>query len=260
MTKRPIEDTLIAPHELRELISRLTEAQVEAIDVDHPRTLAAIAADTGIPIERLEAMLKESRGHQKPRWLFVAAGVCLLFGGALAWAIISRQTPPEAPVRELGKWDHEGLIPISQVRYGPDTGFADPVFHPSKPLPAGMSISLVMQPVAWGAGDHYGSRITPEVLERSSEDIKSDLTELMECARVRATERGMTPAVSHADPGLGVLGASFGMQLRIESSNGGAYAAVALPPAGEGDPKEIAQIEAHAGETLLKRYATFYRH
>lgn len=257
MTKRPIEDALIAPHELRELISRLTEAKVEAIDVDHPRTLAAIAADTGIPIERLEALLKESRGHKKSRLPFVAAGVCLLFGGIVAWAMLSRHPQPEPTVRELGKWDHEGLVPINQVRYGPDTGFADPVYHPSKPLPAGMSISLVVIPIAWGAGDHFGRRITPEVLAQSSDDIKTDLVELMECVRTRAKERRMLPAGNHADPGLGVLDASYPMQLRIESSNGGAYVAVALPPAGEGDPKEIAQIEAHATEALLNRYTAY---
>ncbi|HTQ09897.1 MAG TPA: hypothetical protein VMI31_07490 [Fimbriimonadaceae bacterium] len=250
------EGDLIAPHEMRELLSRLTESSVESIRPSEPRTLAGIALDTGIPIEKLQELLLEIRGRKHSHWPLIAMAAVLIL--AALWIATRRSaTVPaaSAPVARTATIDEEGLVALSAVRYGPSEGplRVDPGFSPPKPLPAGIAIAAQIGPVVWGAGDRYGQALHTSPSATQTRSIQSDIEALIAHARLHASRRRLPFSEVGGDSGLIVEGPGDLIQVSIEASNVESTASLRIPPSGQGSDAEIRALVHRASNLLIER-------
>lgn len=256
-------DTLVAPQEIRDLLARLTEYRVESVPIDQPRTLAGLAANTGIPVSRLEAALREVRGEKRRvRPEPVIAGV---LGGALLLAVVVSQLRGQpavaapayissAPVAQAPSTDRQNLVPLTSVTYGPDSGNfqVDPTFEPSVPPPSGIGYYAVVDNILWGAGDRLKVARHSALSDSELHDLRIGLAELLTKAREDATRRkvAVSPG-SFAEPTLSFNGEGFSTQLRIDSYNGSEGVSMRLPPIGSND-KDAQRVIKRAVDRVTK--------
>jgi len=256
-------DTLVAPQEIRDLLARLTEYRVESVPIDEPRTLAGLAANTGIPVSRLEAALREVRGEKRRvRPEPVIAGV---LGGALILALVASQlrsqpavaAPIYAPptiVSTTLTTGQQGLVPLTNVTYGPDSGSyqVDPTFEPSVPPPSGIGYYASVDNILWGAGDRLKVARHSSLTDSEMHDLRAGLTELLAKAREDATRRKMPlSSGGYAEPTLSFNGEGFSTQLRIDSYNGSEGVSLRLPPTGSNE-KDAQRVIKRAVDKIAR--------
>ncbi len=199
-------EAMIAPQEMKELLTRLTESQLEGVKVDEPRTLAGLALETGVPLDQLRKNLEDLRTgpRKKTRRIvgFVAVALTLSVGFAFlfqpfqpAEAVIPANVPPS-----FSAVSTDGLLPLNRVTYGPDAGsiWVDPKFEPSAPVQSGISISAQVGNVLWGVGDSRSALITKSLDEKSLAQLKLQLRELLRYVRNHAGERVSTNAHTYS--------------------------------------------------------------
>jgi len=231
-------DLPVAPQEIRELLTRLTEASVESIPATEARTLGGLALETGIPIDRLRSALGEIRGERSPlKWPIPVALIAavLAIGGWLLRPTPPVQAPPQIGpfATPAGTGNLSGLVPLDQVTFGPDSGSfqVDTSFSPTAPLQPGVSISATVGNVMWGSGDHRAAALQGPLTAEEEERLRKSLTELLGHVRERATRRELptTPL-----PGQ-VLGKGYVVQFTIQTYFGTTGGSVTLPASGTDD-------------------------
>ncbi len=205
MNRLDSEDSLIAPHEVRELLARLTDQTIESIGPQETRTVAGLALQTGVPVDTLRRALADLRGRNTPSVIgvrVVVALACVALTVLLARRMREPVPQPQAQLPPVQvprpapavrpQINLSGLVPLNEVPYGPVAGNAEaePTFHPSKVLPDGLSISATVEPVFWGAGDASTSAIQSPLSNRQLAELRVDLKELLHHVRQRAARRG----------------------------------------------------------------------
>lgn len=240
-------ETPVAPHEVRELLTRLNEGSVEALPPSETRTLGGLAVETGIPIDRLQEELDSVRGRRpaKPKpWLAPVAllAISLGIGGWLWTATLPKPAPPlpmETLPAKTPELSNRGLVGLDQVTYGPDSGSyrVEPNFAPSQELPPGLSIAADVKGVVWGAGDHRAAVLTDPLSDAQAAQLTRSLEELLGHVRKRADKRGipLDKSTMSASPDAFYDDAAFWANVRIESYGGNAYVQVPIPPPGVDD-------------------------
>lgn len=268
-------ETPVAPHEVRELLTRLNEGLVEAVAPREARTLSGLAVETGVPIDRLKRELDSVRGRRtfQPRpWLAPAAllAVTLGIGGWLWTATLPKSeavvrpevSQPVAPVSD------RGLVPLNTVTYGPDSGHyrVEPTFQPTTSIKSGLSVSAEVSGVLWGAGDHRAEVLRDPLTAKEEDDLTQSIEELLSHVRNRATKRGIPtgPAATMGDPETLFEGPAYLVNLYLYSYNGSMMSSVPVPPAGvdEEDFKRLSKAAAKRAVAQLRQqlgYRTGFR-
>ena len=261
-------ETLIAPHEVRELVARLSQATVESRTVDDSGTLEGLAVSTGIPVARLREELDAMRGRRKsvlPALGSVAACMAILGATYFAWPRPKPQVAPtQPPVLAPVDIKKAGLVQLTDVTYGPDRGsvLVDPSFEPTKPLPEGVSVSAQTGEVLWGAGDHRARAIQQSLSDADTVALKAGLAELLEYARERASKRGLPTSKGLMGVGTPYSGEGYSFMVSILTYYGACGSQVQLPVPGvdEADAKRaIRQGVDKAVEQLQHQLKTFER-
>jgi hypothetical protein len=197
------------------------------------------------------------QGRRRHRWVWVAGTSALvLIAGAVVWRL--RPAPvvtPAAPVAAPGVVDpfamvvtgpSADLVPISDVPYGPTSNNmqADPTFHPPRPAPPGLGVSLTIGDVAWGFGDPRAEARAKPLSAQALKDFEADLTALMRYARRRAGKFGLKTQGSVDKP-------VYPATLCSEGYNGSRMQSVQLPVVGKDhDADADKAIEDAAGELV----------
>jgi hypothetical protein len=248
----PLTTAVIAPDEIQELIARLTERSVEGVPYHEARTLEGLAVETGIPVGRLQdelTRMRRPRIHVPP----LAVAATLLMGGYAYWLLKPKGAPPApavaAPAPAAVTPDLSGLVPLSSVTYGPDSGpeMADPGFEPSKPMPEGLSVWATSGGVLWGAGDHRAAVIDKKLPPDVEAAVKDDIIELLKYARADAARRHL-PLVKGRDRRDG-----FPVNLTDACYYGVGGTSASIPPPGKENDQAAERAINRAARELLDR-------
>lgn len=255
---------LVAPHEVRELIVRLTEQSVEGIRFDEPRTLAGLSIQTGVSVDQLRKTLRkiQSRDRRRPIWLAISA-VLVVIAVRVLWARsptthvsvrATKQEPIQSDQPLLQPTRREGLAPVAQVTYGPEAGdfLVDPTFSPLHMLPEGLGISLEIHEILWGAGNPRSGTLHGPLSASVEKGLREDLLSLLQYARRRAGSFGENPgATSVFNPALHAEGPAFPASLEEQDYGGQAVTALSIPPPGKESDAEAARIFSKAVDDLV---------
>lgn len=240
---------LIAPAEMRELLTRLTEHSIEGIRPSEARTVAGLALETGIPAERIREALGQMRTKPATRWPVFAAGAFAVLALA-TWLIVHRTSPepnPPAVVPSVVAKPQivtAGLVDLKDVSYGPDQGpfRVDPSFEPPVELPSGISISASVDKVLWGAGDRRGEALSGALTKVSEDHLRRDLVELLKFVRMRAAKRNLPLKTTPGDYRYHGDSPGYVVDLSIETFSGNASSNITLPPPGAENDAEALRI------------------
>lgn len=234
----PQTDVLIAPTEIDELLTRLAEQSFEGTPHHQARTLEGLAAETGIPVIRLQAELARMRGRPRVSVPPFAIACVALIGGYGYWVLNQRQPEPAPSVQQteparVEEPDREGLVSLESVTYGPDFGVekVDPGFQPLHPLPKGLSFAASTGGVLWGTGDHRATVIQKSFSDEEKADLQKTAMELLRHVRAEAARRHL-PMTKEFDRSH-LMG--FPVILSSQSYYGQSQASVSLPPPGSKD-------------------------
>lgn len=263
-------ETPVAPHEVRELLTRLNEGSVEATAPSDTRTLSGLAVETGIPIDRLQRELDSVRGRRAPKpkpWLAPMAllAVTLGIGGWLWTATLPKpvvEAPPQTPPLMVPASDR-GLVPLTTVTYGPDSGQhrVEPTFQPTASMKPGLSVSAQVGGVLWGAGDHRAEVLREPLNAKEEAELTQTVEELLRHVRNRATKRGIPtePSGVHGDPETLFEGPAYMVNLYMLSYSGSAMSSIPLPPAGADDEdfKRLSKVAAKRAVAQLQQQLGF---
>jgi hypothetical protein len=257
MTTEP--EVLVAPQEIHELLSRLTEYRVDSLAIDVPRTLAGLAANTGIPVSRLQAELDAMRGKKKvPRFWHAAAPLfAIILVAAIAVAAKPKPSPAAPPpvevIAPVGA-NLEGLVSLTQVTYGPDNGsqLVDPTFEPSVEMPKGVSAYVTTSNVLWGAGDRLAKALHAPLSSGDEAALRTILSEMLAKERQEATRRKLPLSENRGDPFLSYPGTGFQTLISIESFSGAGGVSLTLPPEGSADD-DANRIMKRAVDKVVKQ-------
>ncbi len=252
-------DELIAPQEMRELLTRLTESQVEVGSADEPRTLAGLASGTGIPLSRLQKTLNEIR--KRPTFatmpLLVACIGTVMMVGILY--VTSRSFPhPQgralASVPRAAASITIGLVGLDRVTYGPDMGtmMVDPSFKPSIALPKGVSLSASVDDVLWGTGNHHAGILQHPFDEKQLKDLRACMRELLEYARKRASERSLAFSPTITESPAEPLEA-YALTVLMQTDNASTSFVVRVPRAGRRFDDEASLAIKQGGEDAINQ-------
>ena len=259
-------ETPVAPHEVRELLTRLNEESAEGITQSESRTLGGLAVETGIPVDRLRKELNSVRGLREIRplpWLPPAILLAATLGiGGWLWSttkpkvvepLASVSAPAPATISD------RGMVGPEAVTYGPDNMVykVDPTFSPTHEVMPGVSISAQFQSVLWGAGDHNAKALKDPLTKAQEKRLEDTIVELLKHARQRIAKYGVAPGptVGTADPAGSYAGMGHNIDLRILSYQGTAMSNVPLPPLGTDDDdfKRLARVAAKSAVAGLRR-------
>lgn len=255
------QEALIAPHEVSELLARLTEETTEGIRANEPRTLAGLALETGLPIDRLRSALEEIRGRTRRRWLpwTITAAVF-----AIAAFAAFRTLPPaavvpvqvvQAPAPVVSTISKAGLVPLSQVSYGPAYGseLVEDTFYAPAKVPEGISLSASVEGVLWGAGNARSTALTHPLDAKSESALRKDLTELLDFVRVRASKRGLPLETLYGTAPVTFEGQGYETDVQILSYSGTVQVRVGLPPPGKANEADADRIIHRAVDNLIEQ-------
>ena len=254
----PETNVLIAPGEIQELLTRLTEQTVEAVPHNQSRTLEGLAAETGIPVLRLQAELARMRGRSRLSIPPAAVAASVLMAGYAFW-LINHKAPepapatvatpapaPAAPSPDLG-----GLSPLTSVTYGPDAGseMVDTGYEPLHAVPEGLSFYALVGGVLWGAGDHRAAVIEKPLSAAEEQALRENLTELLKYVRTEATRRHLP-----LSPPFGV-GEKHAYLVSLCSNcyYGSSGTSVQLPPASKADDTAAERAIKRAAKELVEQ-------
>lgn len=237
-------ETRVEPHEVRELLSRLTETSIEQTGVREARTLEGLSLNTGVPLGYLRRELDRLRGRRRDFRPAVAAilaiGIAVTGWVATRPAPVSQTTPlsPTVPVAvSSAEAEKRGLVDLKSVTYGPDSGnvLVDPNFEPSQPVQPGLGISGQVADVLWGSGDPRADVLRTPLNDAEQARLESSLTELVEYIRRDATRRRLPSIPIVESPGLVFRGEGHVIHLSIRTYYGSSGGSLKVPPAGTED-------------------------
>jgi len=252
---------LIAPQEVRELIARLTEHSVEGIPFDEPRTLTGLSLETGIPVEKLRSTLQKMQGKDRRRMIVtgVAGGaICLI-----AMTIALRSRPKESvvvlPQPEVQQVSpivlppyRPGLVSIKTVTYGPDNtdSMVDPTFAPPHTMPPGLSLSLTVDGVLWGAGDPRSGTLLHTLSADQVQELRENIIAVLQYSRSKAKDLQLATGV-RGSPQSGSNAKSYSGILELTNYNGTPQDRVTIPPEGKDHDVEAAGLFAAAADKAI---------
>ena len=249
------EETPVAPHEVREILLRLTEQNTEGIKADEPRTLSGLALETGVPLERLSGMLDTIQGRRKKQSALVPYAAVVAFLALVGWVAFR---PPKvqstAPLIESVQADSTGLVPLNQVTYGLDSGtyMVEPTFDPPHPMMDGVSISITVDNVLWGAGDHHAAVVTKPMTDAQAKKLKEDIIALAEHVRTKSAKRNLAHAkVVGNDPELSFDGSSYTAMLGYRTYFGAGGARFPIPLPGAENDAEAKRLVSRAADRTI---------
>lgn len=256
-----VSDTPVAPHEVRELLTRLTESSVESVRVDEARTLGGLALETGLPIETLTAALGELRGRTRTRSLPpLVAGIILAATVGASWWALQTTAPKPAPplVQQLPATpevvaDYAGLVPASAATFAtnrPISDMADTTFEPSVALPKGLSIAASTANVVWGFGDAHNWVYRNQLDAKDEQSLRKALDELIDFAIKDAERRSLpgSPLPFNHGPNARQMRS---IQVVINSYYGVTNGMLEVPVSGA-DPKATATAKRKAVDESVK--------
>ncbi|RYG25797.1 hypothetical protein EON82_05730 [bacterium] len=257
MRDAPQIDVLIAPGEIDELMTRLAEQTFQGVPHYQARTLEGLAAETGIPVLRLQAELARMRGRPRVSVPPLAIAGVALVGAYGYWVLNRRQPEPQPTVQQTqpappsDEPDQEGLTSLDSVTYGPDYGTdkVDPNFQPVHALPEGLSFTASTGGVLWGTGDHRAAVIQQTFSNKEKAALEETVVELMKHVRTEAARRRL-PTTKEFDRNH-LLG--FPVILSSESYYGRAQTSVSIPPPSEKDNDAFDNRARAAAKQLVEQ-------
>lgn len=258
-------ETPVAPHEVRELLTRLNEESVEAPSPSEARTLGRLAVETGIPLDRLRQELDSVRGRRAPKsrsWLAPAALLAVTLGvGGWLWMAKSPKTiPVTLPASVVSE---QGLVALDSVTYGLDVGQykVEPTFRPTKAIKPGISISAEVGGVLWGVGDHRAQITRKPLTTKEEADLVRTVEELLQHVRNRAPKRGFRPAkpILGGNPEMVYEGVAYTATVTVQSYRVSGMAQVPIPPNGidEEEFKRLSKAAAKRAVSMMQRDSEF---
>jgi hypothetical protein len=232
----------------------LTEQTVEAVPHNQSRTLEGLAAETGIPVLRLQAELAQMRG--RPRLSIPPAAMVagVLMAGYAFWLV--NHKPPEpvpapvvAPAPVAPSPDLSGLSPLTAVTYGPDAGpeMVDTGYEPVHAVPEGLSFYASTGGVLWGAGDHRSAVIDKPLSAAEEGALRENVTELLKYVRSEASRRHLP--LSPASVGGGTP--AYLVSLLSNSYYGSSGSSVQLPPPSKANDEAAERAIKRAAKQLV---------
>jgi hypothetical protein len=263
-------ETRVAPHEIRELLTRLNEGSVEALPPSETRTLGGLAVETGISIDRLQNELDTMRGRRVKRplpWLAPAALLAVTLGiGGWLWTATVPKTVPYEPAVPISVTttpiSDRGLVDLASVTYGPDGGRfkVEPTFMPSESMMPGISISAEVKGVLWGAGDHQAKALREPLTKAQEAKLGASVEELLRHVRKRAGKRGIPigdPSV-YGDAEMLYEGKAHLINLYVLMYNGTAMVQVPVPPLGT-DDEDFTRLSKMAAKRVIAQTQYYLR-
>jgi hypothetical protein len=198
----------------------------------------------------------------------VVAGVFVTAAGIYATAHLPSQAPtPDTvsqqfiPVNVPGYTPavinvpaQPGLVPVSEVTYGPDYGEfrVDPTFSPPHPLPPGLGISLSVGNLVWGAGDPRASTLREPFSDSAEKELHENIVALLQYVRTRVGKFNIKPAKSIVpDPALKADGPAFTGNLLQREYSGESQIDLSFPPPGKDHDPEANRIFNQAADNLI---------
>ncbi|MGV3618772.1 MAG: hypothetical protein ACO1SV_25900 [Fimbriimonas sp.] len=256
-------ETPIAPHEVRELLTRLNETSVESLPVDETRTLGGLAVETGIPFDRLQHELDGLRGRRKRSlpWI-VPVSLLAATVGIGGWLLSQPLTTPAASVPPVPgnimapppDMSRHGLVELSQVDFGPDSGsyMVEPTFQPINPIHEGISLCAGVDGVLWGSGNRRMKVLKTPLTAAEEAELRKSIEELLAHVRTRATKRKMPTATRPSEPTLPYEDPAYTVNLMLLHYYGLSSASVPIPPSGV-DEAEFRRLSRAAAKLAVDR-------
>lgn len=261
------ESTVIAPHEVRELLERLTQADTEGVDPNESRTLAGLSADTGIPIAQLRNALEDLRRGARRRLAGAGTAVAAIAVAGVAYYGLVFRTPPTpahlipsvpAAAPATTDVDESGLIDIGGVTWNSNlsgSAQADPSFVPTTDLPNGLSMTANIGQIYWGTGDLHAEVFSRVPTPQEQEQFRRTVEDLLRHVRERAQARRLPLS---KQPSLGPYRTSlphYTVSPMMQSYGGAATFPIDLPANSDSRADaEADRIIKAAARDLVKRF------
>ncbi len=251
------EEIPVAPHEVRELLLRLTEQNTEGIRADEPRTLSGLALETGISIERLRFTLDAIQNKRKKIPIAVRYAAVALLLTYVSWVTFRPARPESSSAITIPSpaFDDRGLVAASSVTWAATdmTALAEETYDPPHPMLTGISVSLGVGKVLWGAGDYQAAVVTKPLTSQEIKDLREDIVALIEHARIRAEKRSL--AASSSPSGFGDMyydGVAYTGNLYYRSYHGGGGTTVPIPTAGKARDYDSKRLAGKAADKIIE--------